>query len=286
MTQAATLPAVATTLICSLTAPALALDNGLAETPPMGWNTFNCWHGNYDAEMIKDVADAFVASGLKDVGYNYVNIDGGWNRAGGTWLPEESKFPAGIAPVADHVHEQGLMLGIYCDTAQGQEQEVAERFATWGCDFLKHDDWTTSLDNPTWETMRDALAATDRPILYSIHTGGNDGRPEVANMWRTSGDIGNTWESVMDCIGTYTDGGGAPGAWPDPDMLQVGQHIPDGSPVLNFDEQKTHFSLWCVTSSPLILGNDVRAMFDETRSIVLNTEAIAVNQDISFAELE
>jgi alpha-galactosidase len=256
---------------------ASAHENGLARTPPMGWNTFNCWSGEYDAQMIKDAAHALAVSGLKDLGYVYVNIDGGWNGRGGTWLPDPEKFPDGIAPLAEYVHSQGLKLGIYIDNGQGREKALASRFASWGVDFLKHDDWGTDLHNPTWRTMRDALLATGRPIVYSIHTGGNDGAADVCNMWRTSGDIDNNWKAVMRCIRTRAAGGnGQPGAWPDPDMLEVGN-------LDNQTEEITHFSLWCVTSSPLILGNDLRAMYSSVKYILGNSEAIAVNQDTAFA---
>jgi hypothetical protein len=124
--------------------------------------------------------------------------------------------------------------------------------------------------------MREALSATGRPIFYSIHTGGGDGSPEMANMWRTSHDIDNNWQSILSCIGTNASGRGRPGAWPDPDMLEVGN-------MRNDTEEMTHFSLWCVTSSPLIAGNDLRRMFLSTLHILLNTEAIAVNQDTAFA---
>ena len=256
---------------------ACAHENGLARTPPMGWNTFNCWSGEYDAQMIKDTANALALSGLKDLGYEYVNIDGGWNARGGTWLPDPKKFPDGIAPVAKHVHSKGLKLGIYIDNGKGREKALANRFASWGIDFLKHDDWVTGFSNSTWAAMRDALLATGRPIFYSVHTSGNDGAADVCNMWRTSGDIDTNWKSVMDCIGTHaTDGSGKPGAWPDPDMLEVGN-------LGNETEEITHFSLWCVTSSPLILGNDVRAMYSYVKYILGNSEAIGVNQDTAFA---
>jgi alpha-galactosidase len=256
---------------------ASAHDNGLARTPPMGWNTFNCWSGEYDATMVEEVAQALAGSGMRDLGYVYDNIDGGWNNGSQSWLPDSGKFPAGIAPVADYVHSQGCKLGIYVDSAQGQETNVANRFAGWGVDFLKHDDYVTPVTGVTWTRMRDALIATGRPILYSIHTGGNNGSSTVANMWRTGSDIDNNWSAVMNSIGTHaTDGSGQPGAWPDPDMLEVGN-------MNNDIEEMTHFSLWCVTSSPLIAGNDIRAMFLFTQYILQNSEAIAVNQDIAFA---
>ena len=254
-----------------------ALENGLARTPPMGWNSYNCWSAVYDAPMIEQIADALAHSGMRDLGYVYDNIDGAWNNGSQSWFPDPGKFPDGIAPVAQYVHSKGCKLGIYIDNGQGQETNVANRFAGWGVDFLKHDDWVTALSNPTWARMRDALMATGRPILNSIHTGENNGGTNVANMWRVSHDIDSDWATMMSCIGYHaTDGSGQPGAWPDPDMLEVGN-------MNNDTEEMTHFSLWCVTSSPLIAGNDVRAMFLFTQYILQNSEAIAVNQDTAFA---
>ena len=250
---------------------ACAHENGVALTPPMGWNSFNCWGGEYDAQMIKDVANALVLSGLKDLGYEYVNMDGGWNARGGDWSPNPQKFPDGIVPVAEYVHSKALKLGIYIDNGKGREKALAKQFASWGVDFLKHDDWVTPLSNPTWVAMRDTLMATGRPIFYSIHTGGDNGSSEVCNMWRTSRDIEVDWDVWTHCLSTVAEGGGRPGAWPDPDMLEVGNGINDPQ------EEMAHFSLWCVTSAPLILGNDVRAMYSYVKYILGNTEAIAVN---------
>jgi len=271
--------------------PALALDNGAARTPPMGVNPYN-YLAAYNEQMWKMTADAMVASGMKGAGYQYVNTDCGcWHynkdnkscrrHADGTLIVDTALIPNGLKPLADYIHGLGLKIGLYNMPAMmgetagsGNIERDAKSMAQWGIDYLKFDGWTGSSE-ADFVAMRDALVATGRPIILSIN-GARGGK--LANMWRTSGDIDPEWKSIMGCIGTHaTDGGGKPGGWPDPDMLEVGN-------MGNETEEITHFSLWCVTSSPLLAGNDIRRMFLSTHYILLNTEAIAVNQDTAFAD--
>jgi alpha-galactosidase len=280
-------------------APAKALDNGLAKTPPMGFNDWNAFGCNVDEQLIKQTADYFVSSGLKDAGYNYVNIDDCWmthdRDADGKLVPDPVKFPDGISGTADYVHSKGLKLGIYEDAGTatcagfpgslGHEAVDAQTFADWGVDYLKYDNCNNAgsttkqqyIDRYT--AMRDALAATGRPIVYSIcEWGVNDPASwagDVGNLWRTTGDIGDNWGSLKSIIGQNAPLSGAahPGAWNDPDMLEI------GNGGMTDTEYKTHFSLWAEMAAPLLIGTDLRRATPATLSILKNKDVIAVDQD-------
>jgi len=273
-------------------------DNGLARTPPMGWNSWNLFacRGVSD-QLVREIADAMVSSGMKDAGYLYVNIDDCWmgpRDAEGN-LTSNTKFPD-MKALADYVHSKGLKIGIYTSpgptTCQGypatygHEEQDARTFAAWGMDYLKYD-WCSAGRiykdeemQAVYQKMGEALRKTGRPIVYSLC---QYGRAEVwkwgakvgGNLWRTTGDIRDTWES-MDRIGfrqfdiaQYQQ----PGHWNDPDMLEVG----NGS--MTADEYRTHMSLWAMLAAPLLAGNDLRKMSDETKEILLNREVIAIDQD-------
>ncbi|MEU6796713.1 lectin [Nonomuraea wenchangensis] len=278
------------------TSPALALDNGLARTPQMGWNDWNSFFCNVNESLIRQTADIMVSSGMAAAGYQYVNIDDCWSTksrdAGGNLVPDPQKFPSGMKALADYVHSKGLKLGIYSSAGTttcagypaslGYEQRDAALWASWGIDYLKYDNCgdhqgRTGLQRYT--AMRDALAATGRPILYSLCNWGQEnvwtwGMP-VGNSWRTTGDIAANWNSVMGILDQQVglEAYSGPGGWNDPDMLEVGV----GS--LTATEGRAHFSLWSLLNAPLIAGNDLRSMSAETRTILTNTEVIAVNQD-------
>ncbi|MFU8853327.1 NEW3 domain-containing protein [Micromonospora sp. SL1-18] len=291
--------------------PAAALDNGLALTPPMGWNPFNHWKRDATAELVKAQARAMVASGMKDAGYTYVNLDGGWNlperNAAGDLQPDPKKFPDGIKPVADYVHSLGLKFGIYNGAgymncartsagSYGHYEQDARLFASWEVDYLKldwcvvpyenHPDMTREqVDRMLAVQMRDALAATGRPIVYSLSGGGGSGLwsmsevwrwgSEYANLWRTCGDIGDNFSSMVKCLDltvAHHEYAG-PGGWNDPDMLQV------GNGGMTTTEYRSHFSLWAQMAAPLIAGNDLTTMSADIREILTNREVIAIDQD-------
>ena len=276
-----------------------ALDNGLAKTPPMGFNDWNAFGCNVSEQLIKQTADFFVSSGMKAAGYNYVNIDDCWmthdRDAQGRLVPDPVKFPDGIKGTADYVHSLGLKLGIYEDAGTetcagypgslGHEQTDAQTFADWGVDYLKYDNCNNAgsttkqqyIDRYT--AMRDALAATGRPIVYSLCEWGVN-QPwtwagDVGNLWRTTGDISDNWNSLKSIINQNAplDGAAHPGAWNDPDMLEV------GNGGMTDTEYKTHFSLWAEMAAPLLVGTDLRRATPETMSILLNKDVIAVDQD-------
>lgn len=276
----------------------------LAKTPPMGWNSWNTFACDINEDLIRSVADAIVSSGMKDAGYIYINIDDCWHgeRDSQGFIHEDAKrFPSGMKVLADYVHSKGLKIGIYSDAgtqtcggrpgSRGHEYQDAITYAGWGIDYLKYDWCNTGELNAAeaYKTMRDALYAAGRPMVFSICEWGQN-KPwtwakEVGHLWRTTGDIHNCWDCEMG-FGTWSKLGvlpildkqadlrkyAGPGHWNDPDMLEVGNGM-------TYTEDRAHFSLWCMLAAPLIAGNDVRKMSVETRDILTNREAIAINQD-------
>src|SRR5215207_3255474 len=279
--------------------PVVALENGLARTPPMGfnnWNTTAC-RADFNEAMVLGIADIFVNRGLRDVGYQYVNLDDCWalpqRNAQGNLVPDPVRFPRGINFLADYVHARGLKLGIYtsagtktCNVAGfpgglGHEQQDANLFASWGVDYLKYDNCNNQgVDaRMRYTKMRDALAATGRPIVYSICEWGQN-QPwtwaqDVGNLWRTTGDINDTYAKMVSIakrnmsLAQYAK----PGAWNDPDMLEV------GNGRMTATEYRTHFSLWAVMAAPLLIGSDLRRVSEDTFAILKNADVIAIDQD-------
>ncbi|MFF3306158.1 NPCBM/NEW2 domain-containing protein [Streptomyces sp. NPDC002952] len=278
-------------------APALA--DGLALTPPMGfnnWNSTGC-RSEFNEDMVKGIADIFVAKGLKDAGYQYVNLDDCWalptRDADGKLVPDPARFPNGIKAVADYVHSKGLKLGIYTSAgtrtcsnvgfpgALGHEYSDARQFADWGVDYLKYDNCNNQgVDAKTrYTTMRDALKATGRPIVYSICEWGEN-KPwewasDVGHLWRTTGDISDNWGSMLSILKQNLPLAphAGPGHWNDPDMLEV------GNGGMTDTEYRSHFSMWSVMAAPLLIGSDLRTASDATFGILGNKEVIAVDQD-------
>ena len=286
-------------LVAYIEPPALhpVPENGLAKTPPMGWNSWNLFQGKVDDQTVRTMADAMVTSGMRDAGYIYVNIDDTWEGvrdAAGNLQPNH-KFPD-MKALADYVHSKGLKLGIYSSPgprtcanypgSYGHEEQDAKQYAAWGVDYLKYD-WCSARNiyknddlQPVYQKMGAALQATGRPILYSLCEYGwgsvEKWGPQVGgNAWRTTGDIRDEWSSMIGNIEKQvpTAPFAGPGHWNDPDMLEVGNgHMSD-------DEYRTHMSLWALTAAPLLAGNDVRNMSAATKAILLNKEVIAIDQD-------
>ena len=277
----------------------------LSNTPQMGWSTWNKFQGNISEEIIKGIADAMVESGLRDAGYIYINIDDCWHGqrdADGFIQVDTKKFPNGMKALADYVHAKGLKLGIYSDAGTetcggmpgslGHEYQDALQYARWGVDYLKYD-WCNTPDiNPkgAYQLISDALRASGRPIFLSMCEWGNSSpwrwASSVGHSWRTTPDIwcnfdslkvfeaGYTQFGVMQCI-AFNDSlrrYAGVGHWNDPDMLEVGNGMTE-------NEDRAHFTMWCMMASPLILGNDLRHMSDATQRIILNKEMIAIDQD-------
>ncbi|MFF9348999.1 NPCBM/NEW2 domain-containing protein [Streptomyces sp. NPDC014734] len=279
--------------------PVQQAGDGLALTPPMGFNNWNSTHcrAEFDEAMVKGIADIIVEKGLRDAGYEYVNLDDCWAKpqrdADGRLEADPRRFPNGIKAVADYVHDKGLKIGIYtsagtrtCDSvglpgALGHEYSDARQFADWGIDYLKYDNCNNQgVDaRQRYTTMRDALAATGRPIVYSICEWGEN-KPwewagELGNLWRTTGDIDDTWASMLSIMKRNLPLAAAagPGHWNDPDMLEV------GNGGMTDTEYRTHFSMWSVMAAPLLIGSDLRTADPATLEILTNREVVAVDQD-------
>jgi alpha-galactosidase len=295
--------------LASITSPVAAQSDqaesllaGLARTPPMGWNSWNKFGCDVSEALIKETADAMVASGMKDAGYEYVVIDDCWQveRDGeGNIIADPERFPSGIKALADYVHGKGLKFGLYSDAgmktcqgrpgSRGYEFQDARTYAAWGVDYLKYDWCYHGEQNAeaSYALMRQALEQAGRPIVLSICEWGRN-RPwlwarGIGHLWRTTGDIQDCWDCRRDWGGMgvvhildLQDGLEAfagPGGWNDPDMLEV------GNGGMSVTEYRAHFSLWATLAAPLMAGNDLRAMSEEIRAILTNTEVIAVDQD-------
>lgn len=291
--------------IMVITSPCFAKKfEGLAPTPPMGWNSWNKFGCNVDEKLIKETANAMVATGMKDAGYTYINIDDCWHGKRdeqGFIQPDPKRFPSGMKALADYIHSIGLKFGIYSDAgwrtcagypgSRGYEYQDAMQYAKWGVDYLKYDWCNTDGLNErgAYLTMRDALYAAGRPILLSICEWGNS-KPwkwakDIGHSWRISGDIAvlfdgeeghGSWSSwgVLQILNMHEGirAFAGPDHWNDFDMMEVGNSMTQA-------EDRAHFALWCMMASPLMAGNDIRDMSKEILDILTNKEVIAVNQD-------
>jgi alpha-galactosidase len=279
-----------------------ALDNGLARTPPMGWNSWNKFACNVSEDLIKQATDALVSSGMRDAGYQYVVVDDCWQVGRdpeGNIVPDAKHFPSGMKALADYVHAKDLKFGLYSDAGtgtcqnrpggRGYEFQDARQYAAWGVDYLKYD-WcnhSTQDSLASYTIMRDALKKSGRPIVFSICEWGST-KPwlwagELGNLWRSTGDILDKWDGsakwgglgvvqildLQDGLQSYA----GPGHWNDPDMLEV------GNGGMSITEYRAHFSMWCLLAAPLMAGNDIRTMNADIHDILTNKEVIAIDQD-------
>ena len=279
---------------------------GLALTPPMGWNSWNTFQGNINEQLVMEMADAIVSSGMKDAGYTYLVLDDAWmakerDPKTGDLVPDPVKFPRGMKAVSDYVHSKGLKFGLYncagtltCagyPGTRGYEYQDARFYASVGTDYLKFD-WCSSRGinaHEAYTTMSKALSKAGRPILFSLCEWGSN-RPwtwaaPVGHIWRTTGDITAQFEGIKN-HGTYSSLSAmkildsqdtlrkyaGPGHWNDPDMLEVGNGLTES-------ENRAHFSMWCMIAAPLIAGNDLRKMTPSTSAVLASKEVIAVDQD-------
>ena len=298
-------------LLCLVTTACAQKFDGLALTPPMGWNTWNTFAVDIHESLIRETADAMVANGLRDAGYTYIVIDDAWSLKQrdreGNLVADPGKFPSGMKALGDYLHARGLKFGIYsCAGTEtcggypgswGHEFQDARLFASWGVDYLKYD-WCnhgTAEARDAYTRMRDGLHAAGRPVVFSLCEWGQN-KPwewagEVGHLWRTSGDIYSSydgrkgwesgWKRILDqqydmVSSNGPDGIGkyaGPGHWNDPDMLEVGTH------GLSYAESRAHFSLWCILAAPLIAGNDVRHMEPGITALLTDRDVLAVDQD-------
>eukprot|EP01028_Stygiella_incarcerata_P000928 TRINITY_DN1145_c0_g1_i3.p1 TRINITY_DN1145_c0_g1~~TRINITY_DN1145_c0_g1_i3.p1 ORF type:complete len:291 (-),score=58.66 TRINITY_DN1145_c0_g1_i3:61-933(-) len=266
-----------------------SLDNGLGRTPQMGWNSWNTFGCDVSEDLIKNMTTAMISSGMVDAGYKYMNLDDCvfvGRDSNKRLVPDPQRFPSGIAHLVDYVHSKGLKFGIYTDagyeTCQGRpglygyEQIDADTFAGYGVDYLKvdwcHSEGMKAQDRYTM--IGKALNATGRPMFYSMCEWGVD-KPwlwsgPIANSWRMHGDISANWASICDIINSMEGLSqyAGPGAWNDPDMLEVGH------PGLSQKQGQAHFSMWSIMNAPLLAGNDLRNMDKDTLAILTNPEGI------------
>ncbi|MGH2563560.1 MAG: glycoside hydrolase family 27 protein [Ginsengibacter sp.] len=279
---------------------------GLALTPPMGWNSWNTFQTKISDDLVRGIADVMVSSGMKDAGYEYLVLDDGWmamerDSITGNLVPDPKKFPDGMKVLVDYVHSKGLKFGLYncagtktCagyPGTRGYEYQDARFYASLGIDYLKFDWCYTDGINAkeAYNTMSKALKAAGRPIVFSLCEWGSNKPWEwaenIGELWRTTGDISAVYDGYID-HGTWKQTGvmpivdlqiglrkyAGPGHWNDPDMLEVGNGM-------SIPEDRTHFSMWCMLAAPLIAGNDLRKMSKETQAILTNKDVIAIDQD-------
>lgn len=291
-------------VLASMMASAQKFQN-LAMTPPMGWNSWNKFACDVSEKLLKETADAMVTSGLRDAGYEYIVIDDCWQigrDSMGFIIADPKRFPSGIKALADYIHSKGLKFGIYSCAGtktcagrpggRGHEFQDAYMYAKWGVDYLKYD-WCSSdgqTQKESYTLMSSMLKEAGHPIVFSLCEWGGS-KPwtwasEVGHLWRTTGDI-------FDCFDCFKEQGGwtangvmkildmqkdmrqyaGPGHWNDPDMLEV------GNGGMSESEDRAHFSMWCMIAAPLIAGNDLRNMSQQTQAILSNPDVIAVDQD-------
>ncbi|MGH7943344.1 MAG: NPCBM/NEW2 domain-containing protein [Limisphaerales bacterium] len=284
--------AVSVLLLLQPLAGALGSTNGLALTPPMGWNSYNYFGDVVSESTVKSIADAMAGNGMKAAGYQFINVDDGWqsNRdANGVILADPGRFPDGIKALADYVHSKGLKLGIYSDHgietcagkpgSYGYEYLDALTYAEWGVDYLKYDNCglppgdSTNADDAK---MANALLVCGRPIVVGLCDWSFDSwMPNDGNSWRATSDIKDTFSSYMENLAADSPMAfvAGPGRWNDPDMLEVGN---GGMTAI---EDQSEFSMWCMAAAPLIAGNDLTNISPQTFAILTNSEVIAVDQD-------
>ncbi len=288
-------------LICSVALPA-------QNAPIMGWSSWNHFHINIDEKMIREQADAMISSGMYKAGYRFINIDDGYfggRNSDGNLLTDTKKFPSGMRALTDYIHARKLKAGIYSDAGKNTcgskydndpngigvgmyghvERDCNLFFNDWKFDFLKVDwcggDWMGLDEETEYTKIIHAVKSINPEIVFNICRWQFPGEwaIKLADSWRISGDIRENFSSILRIIDLNADlhQYSSPGHYNDMDMLQVGRGM-------TYDEDKTHFSMWCMMNSPLLAGNDLRDMTRETIEILTNKEIIALNQDKGFRQ--
>ena len=301
---------LASIALTSLAVQSFAHPDSLVLTPPLGWNSWNVFHENINEKQIQEIADAMVSSGLKDAGYIYLNLDDNWmdtkRDANGDLQNNPKTFPSGMKAIADYVHKKGLKFGLYGDRGKrtchhynskwdsqsgsnGHEEQDAKKLAEWGVDYWKYDNWKydncdsdPNTQEKDYTAMSKALRNSGRDIVFSICMWEyKEWMPKIANLWRTTFDIGPEWISTSWYRGVYEiiDANNKywqiakPGHWNDPDMLEVGNR------GLSYEEQRSQMTMWSIMAAPIMISSDVRNMSNETKELYLNKDMIAINQD-------
>lgn len=286
------------------------MDMKLGLLPPLGWNSWNTFTHEINESLIKEVADCFVEKGYKDAGYEYIVIDDCWSLKerdeNGNFVPDPKKFPSGMKALADYIHERGLKFGMYscvgtrtCAGFPGSfehEFEDAKQLADWGVDFLKYDYCFKPRfmsGELLYKRMSLALKNCGRDILFSACNWGEDSvhnwiRESGAHTYRSTGDIQDSWESIKRLALSQIDKEAFTGSYchNDLDMLVTGMYggsnndfIGEKKGGCTYTEYETHFALWCIMGSPLMMGCDVRNVDEDIRKLLQNKELLAINQD-------
>lgn len=292
-----------------------ALDNGLGRTPPMGWNSWERFRCNVDCDndpencigekLYMQMADRMAADGYKDAGYEYVNVDDCWmakeRGPDGKLQADPKRFPSGMKALGDYIHSKGLKFGIYedfgtqtCGGFPGSKffmETDAQTFADWGVDLLKLDGCYSNIEDMTsgYPIMEFFLNKTGRPILYSCSWPAYfvaykkipdyKAIAKSCNIWRNYDDIQDSWDSVTEIVNYYAKNEGnffevaGPGSFNDPDMLIIGNF------GLSRDQQRAQMAMWAIMAAPLLMSADLRKMDPYSKSILLNKDVIAINQD-------
>jgi alpha-galactosidase len=294
------LAALGTVIVCSGAASTatngIRRASGVAPTPPMGWNSWTAFGCHIDENVVREAADAMVSSGMRDAGYKYVIVDDCWEASArdslGKLTADSMHFPHGMKWLADYVHSKNLKIGIYSSSGTmtchkrpasiDHETADAATFAEWGIDYLKYDNCNNQMRPAIerYQAMGDALAATGRPIVFSVCEWGENkpwewGRYVGGELWRTTLDVSDSWRSMISILDRQVglEKYAGPNAWNDPDVLEA------GNGGMTNSEYAAQFSLWALLNAPLIAANDLRSMNDSTRAILTNREVIAVDQD-------
>jgi|ERR1043165_3012392 alpha-galactosidase len=296
----------------------IEIGDKLCLTPPMGWNSWNVFTNTLDEKLVVEITDAMVSSGMRDLGYQYINMDDYWHAPSraedGKPVADPVKFPHGIKWLSDYVHSKGLKLGIYSDAGDKtcgkcfggfQHEEIdAKVYAEWGVDLLKYDfcfvPFKKSEALSRYKKMGDALKSSGRSIVYSLCNWGffrpwTWGESVGGNYWRTTPDIVDVWNGSPFWYGSFMsimkrqtklDKYAGPGHWNDPDMMIVGNYgqgkaTGGGGKYKGMTdlEYQTHMSLWCMLNAPLLSSCDLRSMNEPTKNILLNSEILAISQD-------
>lgn len=290
----------------------------IADTPPMGWISWNLFEGNINETLVKEIADAMVEEGLRDLGYQYIILDDLWQGgrdADGKIFPDPDKFPSGMKALGEYIHSKGLKFGIYTDAAEwtcagvtgsyGFEKEDAETYAEWGVDYIKCDYCNAPED--IWSAMErygkfiEEVRRVNPETVFALCEWGQRspwlwGKEIGANLWRTTWDLRDTWEhgkyssghnGIMEALDRQVglEKYAGPGHWNDPDILMVGLNgkgnsaSANGAAGCSVVEYEAHMGLWALLSAPLLMCCDVRALDDESKRILMNGEILAINQD-------
>lgn len=281
--------------ILCLSSSIYSLNNGQGTTPPLGWNSWNAYGCNINEKIIRKAADLLVSTGLADAGYSYINVDDCWQRVrdptSGNIIADLINFPSGIKALVDYVHSKGLLFGIYSNASAqtcnnrpgsfGNEVNDAKTYASWGVDYIRYDfcNYDSATSQAKFTAMSNAIQATKSPIFIAIDNHGTEGVSKwggsIANSWRTSSGIQDSWSSFTAALDTLvgTEANAKPGQWNDAGIILAG-----GS-GMTYNEYVSQFALWCALKNPIILGASLDKLDSKILDLLKNSELLDISQD-------